>query len=121
MGKNTNAAGKKRTNHKRGIKRAMQEQRHKDAEIRNAKYRALSPQERLDALNKRLGPGVGAARERARLASQIAAPKVSAPNPNPMDLANKAGAAALDVAAKQKRAAKQAKKEAAARKKQDKP
>lgn len=47
---------------------AGQEQRSKSAKERNERWAALSPQEQLDELNRRLGPGVGATKQRARLA-----------------------------------------------------
>ena len=47
--------------------------RQRKADEREAAREARSPQERLKLLDQRLGVGVGAARERARLQAQIAA------------------------------------------------
>lgn len=44
------------------------EQRREEALERQAECDKLIPQQRLDVLNKNLGPGLGAAKERRRLA-----------------------------------------------------
>lgn len=44
-----------------------------EAKERQAAYSALTPQQRLDGVDRRLGAGVGARRERAKLAKAIAA------------------------------------------------
>jgi len=46
---------------------AVREERKRNAEARQRQRDELSPEEQLAALDKRLGVGVGAARERARL------------------------------------------------------
>jgi hypothetical protein len=51
--------------------KSMREERRKLAEVRQAEYAALSPQEKLARLDQRLGVGVGAKRERAWLQKQI--------------------------------------------------
>lgn len=46
--------------------------RQSEAEARNAVVAALIPKERLEKLDRILGPGVGAKRERARLQKKLA-------------------------------------------------
>lgn len=48
-------------------------ERQLQAAIRQAEYDALTPQQKLDRIDERLGKGVGAAKERARLAKKLAA------------------------------------------------
>jgi len=43
------------------------EQRRQEAQARQQAYQQLTPQQRLAALDKALGPGLGAKKERARL------------------------------------------------------
>lgn len=45
------------------------EQKHEAAVVRQAQYDALTHQQKLDRLNKAFGKGVGARRERARIAN----------------------------------------------------
>ena len=47
-------------------------QRREDAEVRHARWDALSPKEQLRQLDIRLGKGVGAKKQRVRLAKRIA-------------------------------------------------
>src|SRR5581483_7891122 len=86
---------KRRTNHKRGIKQQEQERRRKEAEERTAKWNKLSPQEKLNALDKRLGIGVGAKKQRDKFTAQIT--RAQTPPPNPMKLANEAMAKAFNA------------------------
>ena len=51
--------------------KSMREERRQRAEVRQAEYAALSPQEKLARLDQRLGVGVGAKREREWLKKQI--------------------------------------------------
>ncbi len=46
---------------------APREQRQKEGDERNAKWRALTPAEKLASLDARLGPGKGARRQRCLL------------------------------------------------------
>jgi hypothetical protein len=48
------------------------EEKRAEAEERNKYCASLSPQERLAGLDRRLGPGVGAKKERARLLAKLA-------------------------------------------------
>ena len=48
------------------------EARRKDAEDRRQARIAMSDQDKLDSLDKNLGPGVGAKKERAKLSARIA-------------------------------------------------
>lgn len=45
--------------------------RREKAEARNAKWAALTPEQQLAALDAKLGPGVGAKRQRAALAAKL--------------------------------------------------
>jgi len=45
--------------------------RQSEADERNEKWASLSPREQLKVLDERLGKGVGAKRQRARIASLI--------------------------------------------------
>ncbi len=47
--------------------------RQKDAEARNAAWAALSAEDQLKVLDARLGNGMGAAKQRKRLQSKLAA------------------------------------------------
>lgn len=51
--------------------RRRRNQRREDALRRQAAYDHLTLQQRLGILDERLGPGVGARRERARLIAQL--------------------------------------------------
>ena len=42
-------------------------QKREEAQIRQEEYSKLTPKQKLDRLDARLGPGVGAKKERARL------------------------------------------------------
>jgi hypothetical protein len=59
--------------------RAEQQRRREEAGVRAAEYMQLTPQQKLERLDRRLGKGVGAVRERARIATVLAAP----PKPPP--------------------------------------
>lgn len=48
-----------------------------EASERNASWSKLSPKEQLEALDRRLGKGVGAAKQRARLQGLISNPKTA--------------------------------------------
>lgn len=52
--------------------RADQERKRREAAIRQAESDAMTPKQRLDRLDARLGKGVGAASERAKLLKQMA-------------------------------------------------
>jgi hypothetical protein len=106
-----NSVGKQRTNHHRGIKRAQKEQRRKEAEERAAKWAMLSPKDQIAYLDMKLGVGVGAKKQRAKIAAKGMKAAFDA---TPARMGEAAVAAASD--AKQKRAVKQAKKEAADKK-----
>ena len=54
--------------------RATRERKRKEAEARQAAYQALTPQQRLDRLDKAFGKGQGARRERARILKALTAP-----------------------------------------------
>ena len=56
-----------------GTAAERKEERHVDAVLRLADANDQSPAERIAALDKRLGKGVGAIKERARLVRQMAA------------------------------------------------
>lgn len=43
------------------------EQKRLEAQVRQEEYSKLTPKQKLDRLDARLGPGVGAKKERARL------------------------------------------------------
>jgi hypothetical protein len=45
--------------------------RRKEAEVRNAEYNTLTPQQKLELLDRRLGKNIGAEKQRARLQAQI--------------------------------------------------
>lgn len=47
------------------------EQRQNAAQERKARWESLPPQEQLADLNRRLGEGVGAAKQRARLKAEL--------------------------------------------------
>lgn len=49
------------------------EERQEAAQAMQAQWQSLSPQEQLAALDRRLGKGKGAQKQRARLARQISA------------------------------------------------
>ena len=49
----------------------LREELRKAAELRNEAWRAKSPKEQLEELDKRLGPGVGAKKQRARLEAKL--------------------------------------------------
>lgn len=51
------------------------ERKQTEAKERDAAWAALSPKDRLAALDRRLGKGKGAVKQRARLAKQISASK----------------------------------------------
>jgi len=52
----------------RGAAHALKKAKREEAEIRNAWWLELTPKEQLQALDRRLGKGVGAAKQRARIA-----------------------------------------------------
>jgi hypothetical protein len=58
--------------------RISQEEYDEELIERNAHWRSLSPPEQLAALDRRLGKGVGAARQRKILAEKLSAPPASA-------------------------------------------
>jgi hypothetical protein len=70
----TGQAKKRKINHHKNILRQAREQRHIEADARKTKSNTLSPKQRLHLLDERLGKGVGATRERARLIEQIKNP-----------------------------------------------
>lgn len=47
------------------------EKKHEEAQVRNDGWASLTPQQQLDALDSRLGKGVGAVKQRAKLQSKI--------------------------------------------------
>ena len=49
----------------------FKEELRKAAELRNEAWRAKSPKEQLEELDKRLGVGVGAKKQRARLEAKL--------------------------------------------------
>lgn len=51
----------------RGIKKAKKEQRREEAEARQEKHNLLTPRQKLEKLDRRLGKDKGASKERARL------------------------------------------------------
>lgn len=53
------------------------EMRKKDAEERQAAWNSLSPKQKLIALDRRLGAGVGAAKQRKRLLKEISEQAIS--------------------------------------------
>lgn len=78
--------------------RAEAARRRAEAQVRSAEYTQLTPQQRLERLDQRLGKGVGATRERTRLAKMIAEggkplPKVTAEAIFNTDEAKKTGGA----------------------------
>lgn len=62
-----------------------------EAAERDAAWRALSLTDQLAALDKRLGVGVGAVKQRAKLTAAITAAAVAAKNPQPKGAALKGG------------------------------
>lgn len=52
------------------------EQKRKECEARVEKWRLLSPQEKLNVIDQRLGVGIGAKKERAKLAELLPKPEV---------------------------------------------
>lgn len=69
--------GKPKTRHTsyKGARDAAKTARHLDAEERAQERADRTPQQQLDYLDRRLGKGLGAVRERAKLAALIKAPK----------------------------------------------
>lgn len=59
-----------------------------EANERNAAWSKLSPKEQLEALDRRLGKGIGAQKQRARLQGLISNPKV-AKGANPVSKENR--------------------------------
>ena len=55
----------------RGCRRSRREKRQREAIERQSRREKRTPQEQLQILDQRLGPGIGAERERARLTSMI--------------------------------------------------
>lgn len=53
------------------INKARREQRQKEAQQRNDKWKQLSPQQQLAELDQRLGKDIGAARQREKLKKLI--------------------------------------------------
>jgi hypothetical protein len=51
----------------KGIAKAARERRKTEAKTRQEEYDKLTPEERLERLDKRLGKGVGAVKERIKL------------------------------------------------------
>ena len=51
--------------------RAERQRRREEAEVRNAKWAALTPQQQLDKLDQVFGIGLGAAKQRAKIAKRI--------------------------------------------------
>lgn len=63
------------------------EQKLAEANARAEKWRALTPQEKWNVLNKRLGNGLGAKKERAKLIAEcLELVPVSAPAPKVADM-----------------------------------
>jgi hypothetical protein len=61
----------KNSNHNVGVKRSLKAARQAEAKARKAEYDNLLPQQKLQNLDKVLGKGQGAARERAKLQKQL--------------------------------------------------
>lgn len=61
--------GKKKKN--KGIAKAHHERRKAEAELRQESHNKLSPNAKIQQLDKRLGKGIGAKRERKRLKKLI--------------------------------------------------
>ena len=59
--------------------RAEKQRRREEAGVRAAEYAQLTPQQKLERLDRRLGKGVGAQRERARITYVMANPPKAAP------------------------------------------
>jgi hypothetical protein len=59
-------------NHNAGVKTALKAERRADAVNRQSKSDALSPEQKIKALDTHFGKGLGAKRERERLARKIA-------------------------------------------------
>lgn len=55
---------------KRPITKEVREARRKSAEARNAAWQAKAPKQQLAELDRRLGAGVGAKKQRARIAKR---------------------------------------------------
>jgi hypothetical protein len=55
----------------RNAQQKQLETRQEEGQARNAKWQSLSPAQQLAVLDKRLGKGVGAARQRARIAARL--------------------------------------------------
>jgi hypothetical protein len=64
--------------HGRAHSKASRQRRRQEALERDAACAALTPKERLANLDKRYGPGMGAKRERARLALWLKDPRRAA-------------------------------------------
>lgn len=57
--------------------------RRTEAEARNAFWASLSPEEQLASLDARLGAGVGAIKQRAKITALIEAGKIATEKPTP--------------------------------------
>jgi hypothetical protein len=55
----------------KGDSEANQNRRRREADERNAAWRALTPKEQLETLDRRHGKGLGAKRQRERIAAQM--------------------------------------------------
>jgi len=53
------------------LRRDRRDIRRKGAKTRQAEYNAMTPQEKIKALDERLGNGIGAKKERARLLGKV--------------------------------------------------
>lgn len=69
-----NLKGEKPQRSRNQFLRAEQKRKHEEALARQQAAAALTPQQRLAKLDKKLGKGVGAAKERARLQKLIRRP-----------------------------------------------
>lgn len=78
----TTLRGQRKPPFNKGIAQAKKQEKREEAIKRQREYSALSPQERLIRLDERLGPGVGAIKERERLWALINEQK-DAPPPKP--------------------------------------
>jgi hypothetical protein len=61
----------------RNVRQTKLQTRREEGAAREAKWRALSPAQQLAELDKRLGKGVGAVRQRARIAARITSKKAA--------------------------------------------
>lgn len=61
----------KKTNHKKGFSQAENDRKHEEAIFRNDGWASLSPLEQIGELDKRLGPGIGAVKQRAKILARI--------------------------------------------------